>query len=394
MTDSELSQNRVNRLLSLDGGGVQGIFTLAVLERIESILASRTPALCLTDYFNFIGGTSTGAIVATLLSRGMTAKDLIPLYLQLGPDIFRLNPSFRIISHLYCYRRLAKRLKSLLRESDGSDALLGSQSLKTFLLLVMRNGTTGSLWPLTNHPNAKFNRRDAHGASNLDFPLWRLLRASSAAPTYFASEEIAVPTGDGQVESFEFIDGGVGPYNNPALAMFLHATLPAYAFQMPTGIDRLTLVSIGVGRQRLRYPKGSFRQIHRFEGAIRTLMAMMDASSLEQDKLCRVLGACRHGAPLDLEIGDLRPATDDEGREKAFAYYRFDHQLTDSDRSRLQDETRGKCRAFGLDQVRCMPTLLQIGREYAERAVRPEYFPEGPWGSELGRPSRGDISEP
>ena len=78
--------------------------------------------------------------------------------------------------------------------------------------------------------------------SNLELPLWQLVRASSAAPTFFAAEEIALDE-----HEFLFSDGAVTTLNNPALQLVLMATLPAYQLGWPTGRDRLLLVSVGTG---------------------------------------------------------------------------------------------------------------------------------------------------
>src|SRR5207237_5453070 len=68
----------MNRLLSLDGGGMRGFFTLEILGRVETLLRERyrKPDLVLADYFNFIGGTSTGAIIAGLLSWGRSIQEI------------------------------------------------------------------------------------------------------------------------------------------------------------------------------------------------------------------------------------------------------------------------------------------------------------------------------
>ena len=71
--DHHLFSKGPKRILSIDGGGVRGIIALKFLEEIESILRARTnnPELCLSDYFDLIGGTSTGAIIASGLALGL-----------------------------------------------------------------------------------------------------------------------------------------------------------------------------------------------------------------------------------------------------------------------------------------------------------------------------------
>jgi uncharacterized protein len=76
----------MKRILSLDGGGVRGILTLGMLKKIESLL--KTKGLKITQYFDLIGGTSTGAITASGLAIGKSVEELIDLYMDLGSKIF------------------------------------------------------------------------------------------------------------------------------------------------------------------------------------------------------------------------------------------------------------------------------------------------------------------
>jgi predicted acylesterase/phospholipase RssA len=84
------------RILSIDGGGIRGGIALAFLERLEAVLkenAGRPVRIC--DHFDLIGGTSTGAILATGLALGYSAADIRKFYFQLGPRVFR-RPYFRL----------------------------------------------------------------------------------------------------------------------------------------------------------------------------------------------------------------------------------------------------------------------------------------------------------
>jgi len=92
---SELPDNARNRhifghgpkrILAIDGGGVRGVISLTFLLRIEKILRERTnnPQLRLCDYFDLIGGTSTGAIIATGLALGFSVEHLISIYFHVG----------------------------------------------------------------------------------------------------------------------------------------------------------------------------------------------------------------------------------------------------------------------------------------------------------------------
>ena len=91
----------------------------------------------------------------------------------------------------YNPENLRKSLQDIFQEDDGQPATLGSQKLKTLLLMILRNATTDSPWPVSNNPQAKYNDRTRED-SNLKYPLWQLIRASTAAPTYFPPEQFKI----------------------------------------------------------------------------------------------------------------------------------------------------------------------------------------------------------
>jgi len=81
------------------------------------------------------------------------------------------------------------RLADMLRAVVGEATFFGSEKLKTLLMMVLRSATTDSPWPLSNNPAAKYNDKKRPDC-NLTVPLWQLVRASTAAPTYFPPEVI------------------------------------------------------------------------------------------------------------------------------------------------------------------------------------------------------------
>src|SRR6185295_3149055 len=82
------------RILALDGGGIRGILTLEYLGVIENMLRKRSGRndFLLCDYFDLIGGTSTGSIIAAALACGMAVDELRQLYHQIGASAFRGAP--------------------------------------------------------------------------------------------------------------------------------------------------------------------------------------------------------------------------------------------------------------------------------------------------------------
>lgn len=363
----------MKRILSLDGGGIRGIFSITILERMESILrethAKENPGFVLADYFDFIGGTSTGAIIAAMLSKGMTVSEIRESYEQLGPIVFCRKRFWKTWNSFYGSAEFAKILRELFEESPGQPMTMASEKLRTHLLLAMRNGSTGSTWTLTNHPEARYNRRkEPEAETNIDLPLWKLIRASTAAPVFFPSELIDLRTRDGELKTYEFVDGGISPYNNPSVAMFLSATLPQYAMNYPTGRDRLSLHSIGTGSLRPSFRPGELGQIHFLDGALRSLRGLIESNTLEQDKLCRVLGDCRHGHPIDREFG----AMIGEG-QGLFRYYRYQHIFTPEEVEKCRRET-GSRHPLDIDDMAGVPVLREIGEREAGEQVAEGHF--------------------
>ncbi|MCW5557519.1 MAG: patatin-like phospholipase family protein [Verrucomicrobiae bacterium] len=354
---------RRRRILTLDGGGIRGVFSVELLVRMEELLRRHTgnPRLVLADHFDLIAGTSTGAIIASYLSWGESASEVRKLYLREAGKIFVRAPFWRLGRGWFDERRLTRSLQEFFVEDDAarSPALLGTRRLRTLLLLVMRNATTGSAWPITNHPAARFNQRlhadgQPNRECNLDLPLWCLVRASAAAPFYFPPESIRL--GD---QRFDFIDGGITAYNNPALIAFLTATLSSYRIDWPVGTDRLHLVSVGTGQTRARINE-LLRKIVSFVSYAAVVPAgLMDSISREQDLMCRTLGQCLFGAPIDSEIGDL---TDTDGAGKQFTYVRYNREFAPGEVVEIQRRFRG---GLALDNLRLVDFLCEEGVRYA-----------------------------
>lgn len=353
------------KLLALDGGGIRGVITLEILQRLESMLAKELGAgdeFVLGDYFDYIGGTSTGAVIAATLAKGLRVAQIMDLYVTRCEDMFD-HASLR---RRYQYRYESVRLRELLQGVLGRDTTLGSAELKTLLLIVVRNATTDSPWPLTNNPHALFNE-PSRADNNLSIPLWQLVRASTAAPTYFPPEVVTLGERD-----FVFVDGALTTYNNPAFQLFLMATLDAYRLSWPATESDLLLVSVGTGT----CPKADD---HLRPGAMNLLFnassvpaGLMHAALNEQDLLSRVFGRCRHGAPIDLEVGDLM-----RGRglleKRFFSYVRYNAELSRRGLDDLGLHDLVPEEVQRLDSVQHVGALRRVGQA-AARDVAVDHF--------------------
>jgi predicted acylesterase/phospholipase RssA len=134
------------KLLALDGGGIRGIATIEILAALERHVRVRSGNAhpVLADFFDYVGGTSTGAIIATCIALGMSVDEVRGFYVESGALIF---DRARLIDRYFRFRYAADALSDKLREVIGAGATLGSDRLRTLLLLVMRNATTDSPWP-------------------------------------------------------------------------------------------------------------------------------------------------------------------------------------------------------------------------------------------------------
>ena len=132
------------------------------------------------------------------------------------------------------------------------DTTLGSEKLRTLLLLVMRNATTDSPWPISNNPYAKYNDERTPRLQPQIPALAARSRQHRRADLLPAGSNRAAEHQAAREREFIFVDGGVTMYNNPAFQMFLMATLDRYWALKPearwrTGADRMLIVSVGTG---------------------------------------------------------------------------------------------------------------------------------------------------
>ena len=247
------------RILALDGGGSRGLLSLGVLQKLETHLGQRSVnpnAFRLADYFDLIGGTSTGAIIAATLALGWKVRDIRELYFQLLPAIFdkpQVPGPLRIFWPAFQSKALTRALQQHL-----GDRMLNSADFKTGLAIHAKRIDTGSAWILVNNPDwIYFNaRHDSHGVPNSQFYVRDLVQASAAAPTYFDNVRIDLARKGRRVtERGFFFDGGVSPNNNPALQLLLTVTEPAFGFNWALGESNLLIWSVGTGYVRKRFAK-------------------------------------------------------------------------------------------------------------------------------------------
>ena len=373
------------KILACDGGGILGLISVEILARLEDELRTRTgrPGLVLADWFDFVCGTSTGAIIAACISAGLSTEQIRRFYLDSGADMFHRASVFKRLKYGYDDEPLAAKLKRELNRAlghapDAPAALLGDPGLRTVLMMVLRNHSTDSPWPVSNNPLAKYNQRDRPDC-NLALPLWQLVRASTAAPTFFPPEVVSLAPGTPKEHTFVFVDGGVTTYNNPAFLAFQMATAAPYRMNWKTGTDQLMIVSVGTGSAARARPDLQAEDLWLLDHAKNIPGALMNAASAGWDMACRVVGDCRFGGALDREIGDLVAApgeTPSSTVHKQFAYVRYDPDVSRAGLDALGLAEVNAEAVQVMDSIEHIDAIRRVGTAYAAQAVRGEHL----WG--------------
>jgi hypothetical protein len=266
-------------------------------------------------------------------------------------------------------------------------------------MVVTRNVTTDSPWLVSSNPEARYNlptRKDC----NLCIPLWKLVRASTAAPIYFPPEVIEVDPTD-RAKSFVFVDGGVTPYNNPAFALYRLATQPAYRLNWAAGERHLQLVSIGTGAGATEGASASAPESNMLSTGLGVPGALMYGALVDQDINCRTVGRCTHGDLIDRELLDMVPREGaDEGKleerlkrqpvpldvdmGRRFLYTRYNVDLTTRGLADLGFGHVDPDTARKMDKAdpQHIELLLEIGKAAAKQVdVRAHFGPFAPSGA-------------
>lgn len=356
-------------ILALDGGGVRGVLTLAFLERIEDLLAEHyggADGFYLSDHFALIGGTSTGSIIASALALGHRVSDILDVYLTLAHQAFGKRRWFGgLIAPKFAEGPLIECIRSRV-----GDVTLGSDDLRTGLGIVAKRLDTNSVWLFHNHPRGPYfenSSPDVTYTANRNLGLLNIIRASTAAPTYFEPEFISIAPG---VEG-TFVDGGVSPHNNPSLALFMLATIHGYGFRWPMGAGNLHLMSVGTGRVTPHLEDAVVRGTTAASIGISSVRSMMSDCEQFVETMMQWMSVCHTPTSVDSEIGDL--SNDRMGAAATCQYTRFNiHLERDWIREHLGHDIDRKqlARLSKMDEPSAISDLIALGREAALNQVR------------------------
>jgi predicted patatin/cPLA2 family phospholipase len=247
------------RVLSLDGGGAKGFYTLGVLKEIEAMIG-----VPLCDKFDLVYGTSTGAIIASLIALGYKIDDIHELYRDHVPRIMRTRTAAKKSE------ALEDLAKTIFKDSAFTDVKTGI-------------GVVAARWLLEKPMIFKGSVAQAHGRHATFTPgfgctIADAVIASCSAYPFFSRKTITTSNGD----EIELIDGGYCA-NNPTLYAIADATIA-----LKKSHSDLRVVSIGVGT----YPEPTRRGLDwlfRQFWPVQLIQKTLSINTLSMEQLCAVL---------------------------------------------------------------------------------------------------------
>lgn len=350
------------RILALSGGGLRGIIEVAFLEAIETEYRRRYGPGQICDWFDLIGGTSTGALIATALALGKPLSEIRDFYLIRAKTFFSDRKWWRYgLAPVFDCEGLERELRR-----DVGDLTLGDPAFRTRLALVTKRLDTGAPWIVSNIPTSPYfnDCPDGKWIGNRHYEVARLLRAASAAPTLFSHQELEITHGQ---PPGVFVDGGLSVYNDPSLALLRLARLRAFGLIWPLGPENLFILSLGAGRMRSRVPLNRIRNSSALRHAIRSLLGVSADGDQVTLTMMEWLGTSQSPARIDSEIGTLEG--ENLAGEPLFTFLRLDMSLEPDDLQALgHDPKVVSLRALqAIDRPESITPLYELAKKHIER---------------------------
>jgi hypothetical protein len=351
------------RILAIDGGGIRSLISLGFLEQIEALLRERhnNPDLRLYQYFDLIGGTSTGAVLAAGLAVGMDVAELKRYYIRLSDKTF-IRSSFKLWELFFKKGPIERELNKFF-----ADITLGSTEIQTGLCVATKRADTNSIRLFLNHP------KDVYYSRFGSILLRDILYASLGGKSFLTPRKISLKPD----EIAAFTDAGVSVVNNPAFQLFQVAVLQGYPFRWPIGEHRLMLVSVGTGvmQRRFRVEKITHKlEQDNWKSMVPFLMA--EEAGRQTQLILQYLSRSATPWEVDRDAGNL--SLDLLTPEPALSYLRYDVRLNPEEMKRLgfekSDELLAELREMKIPKQTDM--LLKIGSASAKSAISDSHFPK------------------
>jgi patatin-like phospholipase/acyl hydrolase len=218
------------RILAIDGGGVRGVIPAAALATLEEHLGGRA-----RDHFDFVAGTSTGALIAAAVAAGVPAERIVQMYVERAPKLFTKVPVISTLSRIlfgrmYDVERLHRFIREELASEGAADWRLNDVPLD---IMITAKGL------MDGHPWYFVKDQATNAGTTGRLRLADCLTASAAAPTFFAPWSIAEFEEKGPM-----VDGGTGVAGNPVY----QACVEAFGYLDRYDPADTIVVSLGTGR--------------------------------------------------------------------------------------------------------------------------------------------------
>lgn len=276
-----MSNSHIFRILSLDGGGIRGLFTTGFLAHLEA--QSQRP---LVECFDLIVGTSTGGIIALGLARGMSASEILNFYRDQGSRIFG-NPRpwlLRWVRPKYNGKVLYSALEAIfdgvrLNEARARLCITSYETVEGIPRVIKTDHAETLHW----------------GGDQL---MWKVAAATSAAPTYFPAFQIG--------EQDCHIDGGVWA-NNPVRVAITEAIS-----RLRQSLDDLAVLSVGTGSQRFALSHEKARRMGKVQWARPSFDLILGSQSRAAHHEARLLLSSDRYVRVDVDLTEPIPLDDYE----------------------------------------------------------------------------------
>ncbi len=238
-------------------------------------------------------------------------------------------------------------------------------------MIMTKRLDTGSPWPLHNGGRGEYASED--GALRLT----RIIRASTAAPTYFAPEKVSIMSRDGQATEGAFVDGGVSPFNDPAWQLLMLAALQGHGFRWRTGRDELLIISIGTGQYSERRSTEDIVSGFAAMQGVAALSSLMDDCARINRATLQWLTHCLTPTIIDRAVGDMK--LDSDAGPQLATYVRYnvflDQKWIKAELGKDFSPDRIKCLAE-MDDPSNLSDLAALGKISAEKLFRPDHMPK------------------
>lgn len=232
-----IMENEKFKILSIDGGGIKGVFPAKFLASLEEEIGEGQTH----KHFDLICGTSTGGIIALALSLGIPAKEILKLYQDNAKTIFGSGNWNIIKKPFYSNKPLEKLIRDIFKkyhDKDEDPRII--DALKRAKLLIPIYSLVDGGTQVLKTPHTSDLILDKH------IPMYMAAMATSAAPTFFNAYSGRFQRIDSDMmEDFSNkVDGGVYA-NNPSMLGIIEATT-----RLEHNLEDIQLLSIGTGQYK------------------------------------------------------------------------------------------------------------------------------------------------